>query len=77
MMKERETRGTSPMALAPDNDNHSTRPLHYEQLLIGRRAGAYTGEEGEETASGKREVRQHPSTCSPPLQAFLAEWSGC
>jgi len=43
-MREREMMagdGTSPMLLAPDDDNHSTKPLHYKQLLIGRRAGAY------------------------------------
>ena len=55
------------MALAPDNDDHSTKPLHYKQLLIGRRAGAYAREEGEGMVSGRREVRQHPSTHPPPL----------
>jgi len=77
MTKERETRGTSPMALALDNNNHSTRPLCYEQLLIGRRAGAYAGEKGEEIVSERREVRWCTSTHPPPLQAFLTGWNRC
>jgi len=47
MTKEREMRGTSPMALALDDDNHSTRPLCYEKLLIGRRGRRQCQEGGK------------------------------
>ncbi|KAF8225296.1 hypothetical protein L208DRAFT_429947 [Tricholoma matsutake] len=63
--------GHNPM---PDDDTHSTRPLHYEQLLIGRKAGAYEPAPAGRgnNAKGQERGKVETTQCLPPHLRAIA-----